>query len=83
MTGEYCTGKMLLQLPHELLRPKKKGKKPQNPKKTTTKKIKPLNWSQETHAKILPTGNTCQIELKDNPEHNCFQKSLQKGKKTK
>lgn len=76
--GEYCTGRMLRQLPHELLRPKKKGKNQQS-----NNKIKPLDCNQKRHAKILPIGNTYQIELKHNSEHNCFQKNLQKGKKTK
>lgn len=46
MAGEYCTGRMLLQLPHELLRSKKERNKSQKNNKTTRekkKKIKPLN----------------------------------------
>lgn len=39
MGGEYCTGRILFQLPHELLRPKKKkGKNPQKPTKQQEKK---------------------------------------------
>lgn len=74
MAGEYCTGRMLLQQPHELLRAKKEKASKNQPKNAlqkqktknnNNKKIKPLNWNQKTHAKILPTGNTFQIELKD------------------
>lgn len=52
MAGEYCTGRMLLQQPHELLRAKKEKASKNQPKNAlqkqktknnNNKKIKPLN----------------------------------------